>query len=602
MKFDIEKPASSPQTELPYVRLLGLDLNAVTERQAVDHVMELIHAGRGGWVITPNLDHLRRSTIDPEFAAFFKQAELVVCDGMPLVWASNLQGTPLPARVAGSDLIWSLTEAAARHEVPIYLLGGDPGAAEAAGRVFCERYPGLKIVGVECPPYGFDKDDAAVAAIVERLKAAQPGVVYVGLGSPKQEQLIARIRGCLPQAWFIGVGISFSFVSGQVKRAPKWMRRMEWLHRLLQEPQRLARRYLIDDLPFLRKVILSAFARRVKGDAVSYCPLAYMSIGPGNAQALEILAGRVAKASREREPAWPAPRTYPGAHIKSRLAAMILLGGRLRSTALGRRAGRSRLDLPIDQDRSLLAFWRDEAVGLAHAWDARHLPLRVLLDQASPMPTLPSASPGVTITVERDEYEFRGTGGLLRDACADYDDDDWILVANAAQLLFGSLQGVADRMAEAGGEINVVHDSAGIPNGLILLRCGVLRSISDIGFHDMKEQVIPTLAKRHTVKVVSTVGLTSRPIHSLKDFTEALRSYHTWRSNGPMGVAAADERWQSHFSICEPGAVVAPTAIIHDAVILHGAVVEKGAVVVRSVVGQGAHIRSGQRVIDEIFI
>ena len=304
-----------------------------------------------------------------------------------------------------------------------------------------------------------------------------------------------------------------------------------------------------------------------------------------------------------RAPAASAPvgPTYPAVHIKTRLAAMILMSGRMRPTNLGRRAGRSRLDLPIDAERTLLGYWRDEAIALAGAWQAGHLSLRVLLDQASPMPTLPPVLPGVRITVERDKSEFRGTGGALHDACAEYDEEDWILVANAAQMLFGPLRPIADSLAAAGGEINVVHDRDGIPNGLILLRCGVLRAISDIGFHDMKEQIIPALAKAHAVKVVATAGLTSRPIHSLKDYTQTLRSYHSHRAQGQAG-ASVGESWQPQFSIQEHGATVAPSAVIHDSVILQGAVVEKGAVVVRSVVGRGARVRTGEKVFDEIVV
>jgi UDP-N-acetylglucosamine transferase subunit ALG13 len=297
-----------------------------------------------------------------------------------------------------------------------------------------------------------------------------------------------------------------------------------------------------------------------------------------------------------------AARSYSGAHIKSHLVGMLLLVGRLHPTELGRRTGRSRLDLPIDAERTLLAYWRDEAVELSRAWDAGALPVRVLLDQASPMPTLPAVLPGVTISVERDRGDVRGTGGVLRDVCADYDDEDWVLVANGAQLLFGSVRDLADRLAGAGGEVNVVNDRHGIPNGLMLLRCGVLRGVSDIGFHDMKEQVIPALARRYRVKVVSTEGLTSRPIHSLKDFTETLRSYYAWRANGSDGGGMPIERGRSLFSIREQGSLVAPSAVVHDAVILQGAVVEKGAVVVRSVVGQGARVRPGQRVFDEIVM
>ncbi len=288
MKTAVEELKTAPDSESPRVQLLGLTLDALTERQVVDHMMTNASRGRGGWVITPNLDHLRRFTIDPEFAAFFTQAELVVADGMPLVWASRLQGTPLPERVAGSDLIWSLSAAAAERQVPIYLLGGDPGTGEEAARVLCGRFPGLKISGIECPPFGFEKDQTAVWKIIKRLQTSRPGIVFVALGSPKQEQLIATIRGCLPEAWFIGVGISLSFVSGHVTRAPRWMRRMEWLHRLAQEPRRLARRYLIDGLPFLGVLIFSAAATRLRGGGPSLARSS-VTVRPANVDQLNYM-------------------------------------------------------------------------------------------------------------------------------------------------------------------------------------------------------------------------------------------------------------------------------------------------------------------------
>jgi UDP-N-acetylglucosamine transferase subunit ALG13 len=299
-------------------------------------------------------------------------------------------------------------------------------------------------------------------------------------------------------------------------------------------------------------------------------------------------------------------RQHSAAHIKAHISAMLLLAGRLRPLDLGKSARRSILDLPIDSDHTLLSYWCDQALDLAHAWGVGNLPLRVLLDQDSPMPTLPPSAPGVTVSLERDRAEFRGTGGVLRDACACYDDEDWILVANAAQLLFASLREIADRLAgnqAGGGEINVVQDRDGIPNGMILLRCGVLRSISDLGFHDLKEQVIPNLARHHRVRVVLTQGLTSRPMRSLRDFTEAIGTYYARHSAASMPQAGRTaEHWQSRFAICERGAFVAPTAIVHDAVILQGAVVEDGAVVIRSVVGQGARVRAGHKVIDDVVV
>jgi hypothetical protein len=258
------------------------------------------------------------------------------------------------------------------------------------------------------------------------------------------------------------------------------------------------------------------------------------------------------------------------------------------------------LDLPVDANRSLLTYWRDQAAQLAEAWGCKHLAIRVLLDQASPTPTLPPGIPGITLSVERDQMEFRGTGGVLRDVCAVYDDDAWVLVANVAQILFKPLTEVVDKLADAGGEINVVNESDGIPNGLILLKCSGLEAISSVGFHDMKEQVVPALARRRRVKVVSGNGSITSPIHSLQDYTAALRRYHSASADPGPRRGVFDERWQSRFSIREQGSVVAASAVIHDSVVLEGAAVERGAVLVRSVVGRGARVGPGEIVIDQV--
>ncbi len=257
-------PAST-HAQPEQVRLLGVAIDRVTAREALDRIFAAIARREGGWVITPNLDFLRRlAANENHFAELCSGATLRLADGMPLIWASRIQGTPLPERIAGSDLIWSLCERAAREGRSVFFLGGNPGAADDAARRLAQKYTGLNVAATLCPAHGFENNQDEMNAIHHALASTRPDLVLVALGSPKQEALIQRLRSSHPTPWFLGIGISFSFVSGEVKRAPQWMQRvgLEWLHRLLQEPRRLARRYLVDGLPFAVRLAVGAAMKR----------------------------------------------------------------------------------------------------------------------------------------------------------------------------------------------------------------------------------------------------------------------------------------------------------------------------------------------------
>lgn len=248
-------------------RFMGVPMGVVTEADAVRAILDAAEAGRGHWTITANLDHIRCYRRDPVQRALIDEADLVVADGMPLIWASHLAGEPLPERVSGSSMVWSICEAASTRGQSVFLLGGDAGVAERAAQIFQERYPGLEIVGTACPPVGFERDKQELQRIKHQVTQAAPRIVFVALGFPKQDLLIRILRNSVPHASFLGVGISLSYATGDVSRAPGWIcdLGLEWAYRLSQEPtRRLVRRYLVDGLPFGMQMMISAARHRAR--------------------------------------------------------------------------------------------------------------------------------------------------------------------------------------------------------------------------------------------------------------------------------------------------------------------------------------------------
>ena len=242
---------------------MGFCFDSLSEEEVVRHIVGELSAGRGGWLVNPNTDVLRTAVREAECANLVRSADLVIADGQPLVWASRLQGTPLPQRVAGSDLIYTLSGEAWRTGVRVLLVGGNEGVAERAADVMRQRMPGLDI-GWHFPPHGFEKDPASLEAVFAAVESADPAIVFCGLGFPKQERLMRLLSNRFQASWFIGTGASLGFVAGESKRAPVWAQKvgLEWMHRLGQEPGRLAKRYLVHDMPFAARMLATASARR----------------------------------------------------------------------------------------------------------------------------------------------------------------------------------------------------------------------------------------------------------------------------------------------------------------------------------------------------
>jgi exopolysaccharide biosynthesis WecB/TagA/CpsF family protein len=234
------------------VQVCSLLLDSLTELQLIGAVRQAWAIKQGGSIFTVNIDIARAAAKKRALADLVATGTFVVADGMPLVWVARMAGDFLPERVTGSSLVFSLSEAAAADDRSVFLLGGADGVPARAAEVLHERWPMLRIAGTDSPPFGFDQTEEGIQQTVATVAAAAPDLVFVGLGFPRQEQLIARLRHALPDAWYVACGGGIPMAAGVTPRASPRIQRLglEWAHRLLLEPRRLARRYLRDDLLF----------------------------------------------------------------------------------------------------------------------------------------------------------------------------------------------------------------------------------------------------------------------------------------------------------------------------------------------------------------
>lgn len=245
------------------VRVCGLDLAKTTTSALMTSIIESAERGSGGWVVTINIDLLRISTLDSEALRLYNEADIRVADGMSLIWLSHLIGDALPERIAGSTISEPLICECYRRGWGVSLLGGTAGTAEAAAKVLQKQYPRLRIQADSSLIFSNPPTKEQVAKAIAQI-SEDDRLVLVGLGSPKQEALIAELRQLRPKAWMIGVGCSFNYMSGRFPRAPLTVQKMglEWVHRLMYEPKRLARRYIIDDLPFFLHLMIPLMISR----------------------------------------------------------------------------------------------------------------------------------------------------------------------------------------------------------------------------------------------------------------------------------------------------------------------------------------------------
>jgi exopolysaccharide biosynthesis WecB/TagA/CpsF family protein len=230
------------------VTILNVTFDNLTMREFLQQL-------KSGVVLTPNTDHLMRLQRDGEFFKLYQLADYRVCDSQVLMYAAQFLGTPLKEKISGSDLFPAFCNFHRKNEdISIFLLGAAPGVADKARARINHRIGREIVIGSHSPSYGFEKNEQECLEIVDIINQSGATVLAVGVGSPKQEKWIFKYKDKLPNVKiFMAIGATIDFEAGTLQRAPKWisMLGMEWVFRITQDPKRLWRRYLLEDLPIV---------------------------------------------------------------------------------------------------------------------------------------------------------------------------------------------------------------------------------------------------------------------------------------------------------------------------------------------------------------
>jgi N-acetylglucosaminyldiphosphoundecaprenol N-acetyl-beta-D-mannosaminyltransferase len=253
---------SNPTDPTARIDLLGCPVDALTMEQTVARVADAIARRETTQHVAINAAKVVRYQRDEALRAAVDGCELATADGQPVVWASRILGRPLPERVAGIDLMDALLSAARERGYGVFLLGARAEVLERAEREILRRHPGVRIVGRHHGYFGA----AGEAEVVYEVADAAPDILFVALETPAKELFLARNRERLAVPFVMGVGGSFDVLAGERRRAPRWMRRtgLEWLYRLLQDPRRLARRYVVGNSAFIWLVVKDAVRIRLR--------------------------------------------------------------------------------------------------------------------------------------------------------------------------------------------------------------------------------------------------------------------------------------------------------------------------------------------------
>lgn len=238
------------------IKFMNTEVDNLSMYEALEKIDNLIQIKKSSYVVTPNVDHIVQLENDSELQEVYKKANLILTDGKPLIWISNYYKTPIKEKVSGSDLFPLLCQMAEKKGYKMFFLGAAEGVAMRAATNLKKRYSNLEVTGVYSPPLGFEKDEEEVEKIIQMIIKSDVDILIVGLGAPKQEKFIFKYHNKLKVPISLGLGASLDFEAGNVKRAPKWMQKsgLEWLFRITQDPRRMFKRYVIDDIKIVKLV------------------------------------------------------------------------------------------------------------------------------------------------------------------------------------------------------------------------------------------------------------------------------------------------------------------------------------------------------------
>jgi N-acetylglucosaminyldiphosphoundecaprenol N-acetyl-beta-D-mannosaminyltransferase len=245
------------------VNLLGCPFDAISFSEVVENIKKAVRENRRLQIVTANIDFVMKARRDPVFAKALWKADLVVADGVPIKWATSMLGEPLKGRVNGTDLVWKCAEISAQMDCGVALIGAEPGVAQRAAEKMKGRWPEAKIYTIPTP---FPLRESDNEGLVKRVRDVMGKIVLVALGAPLQDRWVQSYLGKCGANVGIGIGSALDIICGDKPRAPKWMSEngFEWVHRMLLEPRRLSKRYIIEDSPFLIFLGLEVIRRKLR--------------------------------------------------------------------------------------------------------------------------------------------------------------------------------------------------------------------------------------------------------------------------------------------------------------------------------------------------